>query len=160
MLALRETDTYIVIDDLEGQSLQNARLHWLFPDNEFNWNDATSTLNLQTPVGEFYVRYSNGNCRVSMVRAGELLIGKSELFGSETEVRGWRSLYYGEKLPALSLAVAVQQTLPIRFITVLAPAAVEIEGINEAEIILRYGSESQKLVLGRSSAERVFREML
>jgi hypothetical protein len=92
------------------------------------------------------------------VRAGKLVFGDHKQQESEMEVRGWRSLYYSEKLPALSLAIEVQRPLPVRFISVLAPMGVEIGGLNEKEVSIRSGSKNLRIPLGVSHQERVFGE--
>lgn len=158
VVAFRGLDTYIVVDDITGRSSSCVgRLHWFFPDYRFTWKDETSSVNLQTPVGEFRLALLAGEGSVTIARAGEIIFGNHQQRRSEMEVRGWRSLYYGEKLPALSLAIEVQRQLPVRFISVLAPMAVEIGTLTEEEITLRSGTKDYRITLGMSNEERVFR---
>ena len=161
VLAFRELDTYVVVDDITGSpASRRVRLHWLFPDYRFTWKDETSSWNLQTPVGGFRLDLLAGEGSATIARAGELVFGNHQQRRSEMEVRGWRSLYYGEKLPALSLAVEVQKALPVRFISVLAPMAVEAGTLTEEEVTLRSGTKIYRISLGMSNEERAFRETL
>jgi asparagine synthase (glutamine-hydrolysing) len=159
VLALRDADAYIVVDDIVGPPVsRRVRLHWLFPDYRSTWKLETSSLNLQTPAGEFRLDLLGGKGSVSIARAGELVFGNQDQRKCETEVRGWCSLYYGEKLPALSLAIEVQRPLPVRLISVLAPMAVEIGALSEDEVTLRSSAKNLRITLGMSHQNRVFRE--
>jgi hypothetical protein len=112
-----EDDFWIVVDDVTGKGSQRCRLHWLFPDCQYEFHD--SSLSLKTPAGVLNVKSSSSNdSRLSLARAGNVIFGT----GICDETRGWRSLYYAEKTPALSLALEGETPLPIKFVTVFAPA--------------------------------------
>jgi len=55
-------------------------------------------------------------------------------FEADYQIRGWRSLYYGQKDPALSLALETKGLLPVRFVTVLAPSVVKVIGVGNGAV--------------------------
>jgi Heparinase II/III-like protein len=139
-----EGDVWIVTDDLIGRGIHSIRMHWLVPD--YPWertqpvlepmiremvrkrmaelggvsSDREFQLGLQTPAGNLALFIvSNKNARWNMYRAGEPVFGEKERVGPvPPEIRGWRSLRYADKLPALSLAGTADGVMPIRFISV------------------------------------------
>jgi hypothetical protein len=121
-----EDEFWIVLDEVTGQGSRRCRLHWLFPDHDYEIDE--SRMHLDTPPGAFNVTwFCSRDSQVSLARAGELVSGT----GACDATRGWRSLYYAEKIPALSLAVEAES--PIKFVTVFAPAEVTVV-IGEREI--------------------------
>ena len=100
-------DCWIVVEDVVGASSASVRLHWLFPDYEFVWEEDEHRLRLQTPSGPFQCWLRGpAESAMSLIRGGELLAGASSGSDGDSQIRGWRSLYHGEKIPALSLAAA------------------------------------------------------
>lgn len=95
------------------------RLHWLLMDAE--WELANRELGigirLKSQFGwitlnvDFDSQIPNPECRVSLVRAGELIHGTGRLFPFE----GWVSPTYGQKVPALSLALEVASSKSATF---------------------------------------------
>jgi asparagine synthase (glutamine-hydrolysing) len=129
-----EDDFWIVIDEIVGKGTQSCRLHWLFPDT--NHDLQGSSLGLDTSAGAFKVNWRcSTDSQISLARAGEIISGA----GDCDQTRGWGSLYYSEKIPALSLAMECMARLPVRFVTVLAPEEVDVAIDNEA---VRVRSES------------------
>jgi hypothetical protein len=116
-----------VVDLLDGpsESVHSARLHWLLPD----WNyeilqPATNTdtpvlgIRILSPTGWIGLKVSSPTTRWKesspgfkflVVRAGEILHGS----GIVLPTMGWRSLKYGDKIPALAFIVEITQDLPI-----------------------------------------------
>jgi hypothetical protein len=125
-----EDDFWIVLDEIAGEGTEPCRLHWLFPDYVHELHEAS--LRLSSPAGAFRVHWSCADkSRVSLVRGGETISGTADC----DQTRGWRSVYYAEKIPALSLAVECDARLPVRFMTVLAPEDVEVAiGIESVQI--------------------------
>jgi len=95
------------------------RLHWLLLDGEWEMQARESgiglrlgskygwiTLNIRTDL-----QISNSEYRVSLVRAGQLVYGQRDLKPYE----GWASPTYGQKVPALSLAVEVTSNKSVIF---------------------------------------------
>lgn len=73
---------------------------------------------------------------------------------ADDQIRGCRSLYYGEKVPALSLVAASR--VPSRFITVLAPAEVVLLKATETKMRLRSNGNEYAVSLRRERSGRVF----
>lgn len=97
-----------------------ARLHWLLPDwpwrLESGADQARLTLNAPSGAIDLVIRCGSddqlpGFVAVSLARASELLFGT----GLVEPSRGWVSLTYAHKIPALSLAVEQTGQLPMRF---------------------------------------------
>lgn len=97
-----------------------VRLHWLLPDWPWILEEKPGipgdTLKLQSPYGWITLQVDcvlGGPGILQLVRAGELLHGGGEV----SPTWGWVSPTYGCKHPALSLAVTMQNHLPLRFQT-------------------------------------------
>ena len=90
-----------------------VRLHWLLPDWE--WDLGNGVLRLNSGEGDvvLQVRAEESPLAFSLVRAGECLVGDIE----PSPVRGWCSPTYGEKVPALSLAVTTTAVPPLTITT-------------------------------------------
>lgn len=91
------------------------RLHWLLPDWEWEIekNEERVGLRLKSPHGWVVLVVSCQAGVVSLVRAGEALFGEQDVQPFE----GWVSRTYGQKEPALSLAVEVKATQSMQFVT-------------------------------------------
>ncbi len=97
------------------------RLHWLLMDGEHSsstmWERVSGEPGIGIRVKSKYgwitlnIKSPNPECRVSLVRAGELIGGQREVKPHE----GWVSPTYGTKIPALSLAVEVTSSKSITF---------------------------------------------
>lgn len=100
-----------------GQHL--FRLHWLLPDWKYQIQDAPFGLSLESPFGRVALQIdtdpslSGLEHRIQLARAGQLAYGK----GSSLPINGWASPTYGVKLPALSLAVEVDSSRTLSFVT-------------------------------------------
>jgi len=88
-----------------------------------------------------------------------LVIGGNVRSGTDSEVRGWRSLYYGQKEPALSLNVETVGGLPVRFITVLAPSTVRLSKLNNTNLELTLDGETYLMSLRLTGSEQIFSDM-
>ena len=141
-----EDDEWIVIDDLLGSGSHAVRLHWLIPDCPWEWiapdgdsglrkilsekmtgwkDGSGAGLRLRTAAGDFLLRlWAGRTAEWSLYRAGKLLHGGEERGGPiPNTIRGWRSLRYASKVPALSIAGIAAGELPIRFISIWTPHA-------------------------------------
>jgi hypothetical protein len=141
MVECTEEEAWIVTDDLLGQGTHSARLHWLLADCPWEWSlpekdrelitllsermtgwkdGSGSGWLLETPAGRIALRiWSNRPVTWNIYRAGEKVFGEDAEEGTvPPAIRGWRSLRYASKSPALSLAGVAQGALPIRFISV------------------------------------------
>jgi asparagine synthase (glutamine-hydrolysing) len=156
VLSLHDLDAYVVVDDLLGNFSGRLRLHWLFPKYPFFWNENASTLVLQTSAGEFKCMISSSQgSAISIATAGEVVAGPRTGQKKTDLVRGWRSLYYGEKEAALSLAVETESGLPARFVSVLAPAEL-VTTANELGLTFRSNGTDQRIALRGSGNDRIF----
>jgi asparagine synthase (glutamine-hydrolysing) len=113
----------VVADQISGQGLHSARLHWLGGDFPHRYDRRRGELTLATPCGPF--------CIAVLGPQGEPLSG-DVASGVEDPPRGWLSRHYGEKIAVPSLAVEAHGVVPLRFVTVLSfgPARIEVAGKN------------------------------
>ena len=143
VICLKEHDCWIVVDDVSGEFSGVSRLHWLFPNYEFAWEEDERRLWMQTPAGPFQCCvYTLRPAKPTLVRGGCVVSGEREP-ASELLIRGWRSLYYGTKEAALSLAI--EADCPTRFVSVLAPADTVISAVSESELTVRAGGTEEKI---------------
>jgi hypothetical protein len=97
------------------------RLHWLLLDGE--WEPVKRKfgfgVRVNSPQGWITVlitpdlRLSNSDFKLTLVRAGELIYGE----GRPLPFEGWVSHTYGQKTPALSLALEVTSSKSFSFVT-------------------------------------------
>jgi hypothetical protein len=137
-------DVWIITDDILGRGLHTVRLHWLIPDYPWEgfapeqdpalrntlseqmtgWKDGTGGgLKLETPAGGISLRFwASRSAAWNLFRAGKRVSGPEVPDNAvSSEVRGWRSLRYANKIPALSQAGIATGDLPIRFISLWTP---------------------------------------
>lgn len=109
-------DTWIIVDDLIGSTPHRFRVHWLLPDVEFEEREGCS-IDFAFQSGSVKLLFaSNAAVTMDIVRAGDRLVGA----GSAVDpTRGWISRFYGQKTPALSVALEGNAKFPVRIITVL-----------------------------------------
>ena len=109
---------WVIVDDIEGAGVHDARLHWLMADLPYEVSDSP-----------FQVAFTSGQSRVrcsilssssgsgAIVRAGARVAGNSA--GADTRLLGWESPTYGDIRPAVSLVYQTRSRLPVRFVTVI-----------------------------------------
>ena len=137
-------EIWIITDEISGSGRHSARLHWLIPDYPWEalapeadpalekmmrerlsgWEQKTSVgRKVRALAGDFSLRIlSDRETLWNIYRAGEMVFGsREEKSPIPTEIRGWRSLRYASKLPALSIAGTAAGKLPIRFISIWSP---------------------------------------
>lgn len=116
-LVLVNSDAWLVIDDLFGNTSINFRLHWLAQDVPFDLLDP-GILDLSFGFGKVrMVLKATAHPRLDVVRAGQRLAG--DPCYSPDGSRGWLSRYYARKTPALSIALECDTALSLRFVTVV-----------------------------------------
>ncbi len=110
---------WLVEDQLRSQTQHTYRLHWLIPD----WEWETSTrgerieLRIKSPHGWITLGLDSDPSAhelpsmVTITRAGEQIYGQN----SVSPIDGWISDFYGEKSPALSIAVTVKAVQNFQF---------------------------------------------
>jgi hypothetical protein len=124
VVAVMADETWIVSDDLQvkrrGVS-RTFRLHWLLPDWEWKLSpeDRGVSLQVKSPYGwvkllsKFETVSLNMSYQISLARAGELIHGSGEVL----PIDGWVSPTYGQKAPALSLAIDVVSDYNVLFMS-------------------------------------------
>ncbi len=86
--------SWLVVDWLIGEQDHDYRLHWLFADLPYAFDqNSTVVLKINNTRMMIQTGLMEGQGKVSLVR------------GDPKSTRGWRSRYYGEKSPAISLAM-------------------------------------------------------
>jgi hypothetical protein len=115
-----EGDAWIVRDQIvpyeentKNLSPRDIRLHWLLPD--WPWSFSNGVLRLDSGQGDvvIQIRAADSQLAYSLVRAGEELLEH----GEAEPTRGWVSPTYGQKIPALSLAVSTTASPPFTLTT-------------------------------------------
>ncbi|MCC6557996.1 MAG: alginate lyase family protein [Polyangiaceae bacterium] len=105
-------DLWIVVDRIAGEGHHAARLHWLGGPFPHRHDRASGALELDTPAGPF---------SVTLIAASGAPLTSDVIAGGHEPPRGWLSRYYGEKVPAPSLAAVREAPLPMTLISVLCP---------------------------------------
>lgn len=108
---------WLVVDEVNGNAAHDFRLHWLLAD--FPYHLSGAALTLETTAGAYYVTTSQPG---QIERA------------SENSTRGWRSRYYGQREPALSLEVVKSSVNSVLFWTYLSPQQATIRQIDDTTI--------------------------
>ena len=92
-----EEDRWLVIDHLRGKQPHHYALHWLLNDVPYEqWENGIS-LSIDLMKYKMQVGVVKGRTTFTVVRA------------DPASTRGWRSRYYGEKEPAISARLEVDQ---------------------------------------------------
>ncbi len=127
IVSVYEDDRWRVVDEILPLRMpwQNkplvARLHWLLPDYPWRVESRESgvVIVLDSPYGQIPLFITNNSqlttneSQLTLFRAGEFLLGSA----SPDPTRGWTSPTYGVKIPALSLALAIESQTEIIFTT-------------------------------------------
>ncbi len=118
-----QDERWVIHDEVRVYSFteRRFRLHWLLPDYEWESENRNSIfeIRLKSPNGwislniKFNSPKPNIKYQASLVRAGELIYGQRDVQPYE----GWVSRIYGQKSPALSLAVEVESARDVEFIS-------------------------------------------
>jgi len=114
-------ERWVIEDKLISKKPHTYRLHWLLPDWE--WEIETREqgveISLKSPYGRIVLvlqsdtQLSILNSLFSIVRAGEVVFGQRDVQPYE----GWSSPTYGQKVPALSLAVEMKSISDAKFLS-------------------------------------------
>ncbi|MBV6449693.1 MAG: hypothetical protein MHPDNHAH_00405 [Anaerolineales bacterium] len=92
-----EGDRWLVIDKLEAKESHRYALQWLLADHPFEQKDNSILLTLNGMKYKIQLGETNSNGNFSLMRA------------DSTSTRGWRSRYYGNKEPAISVMLEANQ---------------------------------------------------
>jgi hypothetical protein len=132
---------WVIVDDVEGTGVHDARLHWLMADLPYEVSD--SPFQVVFTSGQSRARCSilassPGNAAV--IRAGARVEGSPT--SVETQLLGWESPTYGDLRPAVSLVYEIRSQLPIRIVTaILTDERCNLES-RDGELVILLG-ESQ-----------------
>jgi hypothetical protein len=97
VLSLGE-NRWLVVDHLEGKQPHHFALHWLLSDLPYEQQDNSILLSLDSMKYKVQVGLVEGSSTLSVVR------------GDPDSTRGWRSQYYGDKEPAISVLLETDQS--------------------------------------------------
>jgi hypothetical protein len=119
MVTIFTDERWVIQDTLTSKKQHTYRLHWLLPDWEWDVENREQgiEISLKSPQGKIILvlqtdpQLSNLHSLLSIVRAGEVVFGQC----AAQPFEGWVSPTYGEKTPALSLALEVQNLSDVRF---------------------------------------------
>jgi asparagine synthase (glutamine-hydrolysing) len=92
-----EGDRWLVVDHLNDAQFHHYSLHWLLNDFPYEQQENSIVLSLDSVKHKVQVGLLDGKSVFSVVR------------GDPTSTRGWRSQYYGDKTPAISMRLEVDQ---------------------------------------------------
>lgn len=92
-----EENRWLVIDHLRGKQPHHYALHWLLNDVPYEQRENGISLSVDLMKYKMHVGVVEGRTRFTVVRA------------DPASTRGWRSRYYGEKEPAISARLEVDQ---------------------------------------------------
>ena len=140
-------DFWLVLDSLEGAAEHLFRLHWLFPDLAFEWDEEAGHLKLLTRAGPYHVKLglTRGTGTFSLSRA------------EADSPRGWRSRYYLHREPALSLDFSAPGSRAL-FWTLLGPEPVKVAA-DDAAARLETGSWRATVRLLPQPAETIVKSI-
>jgi len=118
---------WFVLDALSSAGKHDYRLHWLFPDVPYEWDEDSGRLILQTAFAPYYVQIAalSDVGIYSLVRA------------DRNSPRGWRSPYYYYREPALSIDL-LARTDSVFFWTLFGPEASNVS-MNDGKMYVETG---------------------
>jgi asparagine synthase (glutamine-hydrolysing) len=90
-------DRWLVMDDLRDSQSHHYALHWLLNNYPYEQQENLILLSIDSMRHKMQVGVAEGKATFSVVR------------GDEKSTRGWRSKYYGEKEPAVSVMLEADQ---------------------------------------------------
>ena len=132
---------WVVVDDIEGTGVHDARLHWLMADLPYESSD--SPFQVVFALGQSRVRcsmFAGSPGNAAIIRAGTQV--KGNVADVDAQLLGWQSPTYGDIQPAVSLVYETRSKLPVRFVTaILTDDRCKVESTDEQLAILLDGSE-------------------
>jgi hypothetical protein len=140
---------WVIVDDILGTGVHEARLHWLTADLPCEVSDSPFCVTFTS--AESKVRWSifaSVPGDTAVVRAGkQVWRGKRPMSEMENgALMGWEAPTYGELRPAVSLVYQTRSQLPVRFVTaIVTDETCKLESDEERLVISRFesGKESE-----------------
>jgi asparagine synthase (glutamine-hydrolysing) len=93
-----DDDRWLVVDHLEDRQIHHYSLHWLLNDFPHEQHQNLILLSIDSVKYKIQVGVMEGESAFSVVRA------------DPNSTRGWRSQYYGDKEPAISMMLQVDRS--------------------------------------------------
>jgi hypothetical protein len=141
---------WIVVDDIEGAGVHNARLHWLMADLPYESSD--SPFQVVFALGESRLRCSISASlpgSAAIIRAGTQV--KGNVAQADARLLGWQSPTYGGIQPAVSLVYETRSKLPVRFVTaIVTDDRCKLVSIDEHLVVLLGESEIYRVGLSKA----------
>jgi hypothetical protein len=138
---------WLIVDDIEGAGVHDARLHWLMADLPYEVSGSPFQVVFtsgQSKVRCSIVASSPGNAAI--IRAGARIEGNSAI--ADTHLLGWESPTYGDLQHAVSLVYETRSQLPVRFVTaILTDEKCKLESKDEQVVISLNESELHRVNL-------------
>ncbi|MBI5960529.1 MAG: alginate lyase family protein [Chloroflexi bacterium] len=129
------SDHWLIVDELSSASEHDYRLHWLFPDLPYQWDESRGILALDTPQGHYQAHI------MAMGTTGSISLVRND----ENSVHGWRSRYYAHKEPAVSVSLTVRNP-NARFLTLFGPAESSLQ-VSENEVLVQWADQEARIML-------------
>jgi hypothetical protein len=146
---------WVVVDDIEGAGVHNARLHWLMADLPYESSD--SPFQVVFALGQSRVRcsmFAGSPGNAAIIRAGTQV--KGNVADADVQLLGWQSPTYGDIQPAISLVYETRSELPVRFVTaIFTDDRCKLESRDEHLVVLLGESEIYRVNVHRVSLSRV-----
>jgi hypothetical protein len=129
---------WIIVDDIHGPGVHDARLHWLMAD--LPYEVSASPFQVVFTSGQSQVRcsiFSSFPGNGSIIRAGARVEGNSP--SADTELLGWESPTYGDLRPAVSLIYEIRSQLPVRIVTAILTGERSKYELREEQLVVWLG---------------------
>jgi hypothetical protein len=137
---------WVIVDDLVGSGVHDARLHWLMADLPYTVSDRPFEVVFASE--RFRVRcsiFASSQGRGSIIRAGARAEGNSS--SADVRLPGWESPTYGDLRPAVSLIYETRSQLPVRIVTtILTDERYKVEFREECLVVVLDKSDVHKEV--------------
>jgi hypothetical protein len=146
---------WMIVDDIEGTGIHNARLHWLMADLPYESSDSPFEV-------VFALMQSRVRCSIfasslgdgAIIRAGTRIAGN--VSDADVPLLGWQASTYGDIQPAVSLVYETRSKLPVRFVTaILTGDRCKLESTDEHLVVLSGESEIHREQIYRESLSKV-----
>ena len=98
-------DCWLIVDHLTATKKHHYALQWLLSDGEYGVQDFASAFGLWLKARDGSSSGSKVLIQVGLVGDGKFSIVRAD----PSSTRGWRSRYYGEKEPAISVMLETEQ---------------------------------------------------
>lgn len=137
-------ESWLILDLLDSRGTHSYRLHWLFQDLPFAWDQEDRCLTLDAAAGKYcaHIATSCENATVSLERA------------DPHTPRGWRAPYYYCREPAISLDVVAAGT-SVWFFSLLGSKPLCLS-VGESCLTVRTARGEEEISLERNSNPRLY----